>query len=155
MKKDETTGAEYPSKSDSNFCNSQLMPKILPDDEIVEGINSLNLTKRKVFDVVHTWVNKNYVNCDGHDVEPVHIFLSSSGGTSKSHFLKVIFNAISETLVYNCKDPKKPTVLLRGPTGISTVNMVGITIHSGLGIEPEQSCIILVTDLKLCKEISC
>ena len=65
MKKDETTGAEYPSKSDSNFCNSQLMPKILPDDEIVEGINSLNLTKRKVFDVVHTWANKNYVNCDG------------------------------------------------------------------------------------------
>ena len=48
------------------------MPKILPDDEIAEGINSLNLKQREVFNVVQTWA-KDYVKYDGHDIEPAHI----------------------------------------------------------------------------------
>ena len=46
-------------------------------------------------------------------VEPVHIFLSQAGsaGTSKS-----------KTLLYHCKDPEKPGVLLFGPIGISAAN---------------------------------
>ena len=111
------------------------MPQILPDDEIAKGINSLNVKQSKVFSVVHT-VAKNYVKCDGHDVEPVHIFLSGSGGTGKSHLVKVIYNAISKTLLYLCKDPEKPRVLLLRPTGISAVNIGGTTIHSGLAIKP-------------------
>ena len=116
-----------------------VMPKILSYDEIAESINSLNLKKRKVFNVVHTWANRNYVNYDGHDLELVHIFLSGSGGTSKSHLVKVIYNAISETLLYHCKDLRKPRVFLLGPTGISAVNIGGTIIHSGIRIEPEQS----------------
>ena len=30
--------------------------------------------------MVHTWA-KDYVKDDGHNVEPIHIFLSCSGGT--------------------------------------------------------------------------
>ena len=50
--------------------------------------------------------------------------------------MKVIYNAISKTLLYHCKDPEKPRVLLLGPTGISAVNIGRTTIHSGLGIKP-------------------
>ena len=111
------------------------MPQILPDDEIAKGILSLNSKQKKVFNVVHTWA-KSYVKYDGHDVEPVHIFLSGSGGTGKSHLVKVIYNAISKTLLYHCKHPEKPRVLLLGPTGISAVNIGGATIHTGLAIKP-------------------
>ena len=43
--------------------------------------------------------------------------------------------AISKTLLYHCKDPEKSRVLLVGSTGISTVNIGGTTIYSGLGIK--------------------
>ena len=85
--------------------------------------------------MVHTWA-KDYVNYDGHNVEPVHILRSGSGGTGKSHLVKVIYNAISKTLLYHCKVPDKPRVLLLGPTGISALNIGGTTTHSGLGIKP-------------------
>ena len=39
-------------------------------------------------------------------------------------------------MLYHCKDPEKPRVPLLGPTGISTVNIGGTTIHSGLAIKP-------------------
>ena len=79
----------------------------------------------------HTWV-KDYVKYDGHNFQPIHIFLSCSGGTGKSHLVKVIYNAISKTLLYHYKDPEKTSVLLLGPTGISAGNIRGTTIYSGL-----------------------
>ena len=111
------------------------MPQILQGDEISKGTNPLNSKQREVFNLVHTWGNI-YVIYDGHDVKPVHIFLSGSGGTGKSHLVKVIYDAISKTLLYHCKDPEKPRVLLLGRTGISAVNIGGTTIHSALAIKP-------------------
>ena len=75
--------------------------------------------------VVHKCA-KDYVKYDGHGVEPVHIFLSDSGGTEKFHLVKVIYNDISKTLFYHCKDRVKPRVFLPGPTRISAVNIGGI-----------------------------
>ena len=82
------------------------------------------------------------MKCDGQDGEPVHIVLSGSGGIGKSHLVKLIYNAISKTLLYHCKDPEKPRVLFLGPAGISAVNKGGTTIHSGLVIKPEQSYLV-------------
>ena len=53
-----------------------------------------------------------------------------SGGTGKSHLVKVIYKAISKTLLYHCKDPEKPKALLLGPAGISAVNIGGSTIDT-------------------------
>ena len=135
---DETPEEEYPNESDleegetnRTFALPNVMPH--PDNEIAEGINSLN--SKQIFNVVHTWA-KEYINYDGHNVEPIHIFLSGSGGTGKSHLVKAIHNTISKTLLHHCKDPEKPRVLLLGPTGISAVNIGETTIHSGLGIKP-------------------
>ena len=79
---------------------------------------------------------KDYVKYNGHNVEPVDIFLSGSGGTGKSHLVKVIYNVISKTLLYHSIDPEKLRVLILGPTGISAVNIGRTTTHSGLGIKP-------------------
>ena len=50
--------------------------------------------------------------------------------------MKVIYNAISKTLLYHCKDTDKPRVLLLRSPGISAVNIAGTTFHSGLAIKP-------------------
>ena len=148
IENNETPGPEYPNESDSekgetnsNSTLPNFTPQILPDDETAEGINSLNLKQREVFDVVHSWV-KDYLKYDGHNVEGIYVFLSGSGGTGKSHLVKVIYNIISKTLLYHCKDPEKPRVHLLGPTGISAVNIGGTTIHSGLGIKPRTKLLV-------------
>ena len=84
--------------------------------------------------MVHTWA-KDYVIYDAHNAEPIHVFLSGSRGTGKSHLVKVIYNAISKTLLYICKDPEEPRVVLLGSTGISAVNIGATAIHYGLGIK--------------------
>ena len=88
------------------------MSKILADDELAEGINSLNSKQKEVFSVVHKW-SKDYIKRDGHNNKPIHIFLSDSGATSKSHLVKINYDAISKTLLYHYKYPE---------TGISAVN---------------------------------
>ena len=57
--------------------------------------------------------------------------------------MKVIHNAISKSLLYHCKDPEKPRVLLIGHTGISAVNIGDTTIHSGVGIKPGIKLLVL------------
>ena len=52
--------------------------------------------------------SKNYVKYDGYDFAPVHIFLSVSGATGISYWMKVIYNTTSKTLLYHCKDSEKP-----------------------------------------------
>ena len=143
IENDEIPEVEYPNENDSedterNKISAVLnfMPQVLLDDEIEKGINSLNSKQREVCNVVHTWT-KSFAKCDGHDVEPMHIFLSDSGGTDKSNLVRVI----SKTLLYNCKDSEKPRVLLLGPTGISAVSIGGTTIRSGLAIKPRTKLI--------------
>ena len=77
----------------------------------------------------------------------MHLFLSGSAGTRKSHLVKVIYDVISKTSLCHCKDPEKPRVLLLGPIGTSAVNIGGTTIHSGLGIKPGRMLQITKTNL--------
>ena len=105
------------------------MPKMLPDDEIAERINSLNSKQREVFNAVHIWT-KDLVKYNGHNVEPVYIFFSGSGGSGKFHLVKIIYNTIPKTVMCDCED-----LLLLGPTGTSAVNINGTIIHYDLGIK--------------------
>ena len=146
IENDETPGAEYSNEScsenrETNKATStaNFMSKILPDNDIAEGKNSLNSKQRDVFNVVHTWA-RDYVKYNGHNVEPVHIFLSGSKTTGKSHLVKVIYNAISKTLLYHSKDPEKPRGLMLGPTGISVVNVPPFILV--LELNQEQSYLV-------------
>ena len=109
IENDETPGPEYPNESDSeegetnnNSALPNFIPQILPDDETTEGMNSLNSKQREVFDVVHSRA-KDYVKYDRHNVEPIHIFFSGSGGTGKSNLVKVIYNATSSFFLTDIK----------------------------------------------------
>ena len=140
IENNETPEAEYPNESDSDeetnriFALPNFMPQILPDDEIAEGINYFNLKQREVFNLFHTWA-KDSIKDDENNVKPIHIFLSGSGSTGKSHLVKVIYNVILKTLLCHCKDPEKPRVFLLRPTGMSAVKMGGTTIRSGFRIK--------------------
>ena len=121
---DKTPEVEYLSENYSEDTEknktsaiSNFMTKILTDDEITESINYLNLKQREVFNVVHKWTAY-YVKYNLHGVELMYIFFSGSLGIGKSHLVKVIYNVISKTLLYHCKDPKKLRDLLLGPTDI-------------------------------------
>ena len=46
-------------------------------------------------------------------------------------------------MLYQFKDPEKPTVLLLGPTGISAVNIDGTTIYSVLLVKPGTKLLVL------------
>ena len=74
------------TQKQKNFCNSKLF---------ATNINSLKPKQREVFNVVQTWA-KDYVKYDGHHVETVHVFISGSRETSKSYFVKVIYENISK-----------------------------------------------------------
>ena len=78
IENDETLETEYPNENDSEDTETNktsaipnFMLQILPVDEIAKGINSLNSKQN----TVRTWA-KNYVKYGGHDVEPMHMFLS-------------------------------------------------------------------------------
>ena len=54
------------------------MSQVLPDDEIAENINSFNSKQREIFNLFQKSA-EDYVKCNGHNVEPVHICLSGGG----------------------------------------------------------------------------
>ena len=105
------------------------MSRIMAGDEILRSLNSLNYKQRTVFSVVHNWT-KEYVKHKGVNIKPVNIFLSRSGGTGKSHLVKLIYNAVSKTFIFNY------IVFSLRPTGISEINIGMTKIHSALWIKP-------------------
>ena len=62
IENDEIPGAEYTNDNDSEDIEtnktstiSTFMPQMLPGDEIIESLSSLNSKQREVFNVVHKW----------------------------------------------------------------------------------------------------
>ena len=107
IENDEVPGAEYPNGNDSEYAETNetstipsFMLQVLPDNEIAEGINSVNSKQKEVFNVVHKWV-KEYVKSNRHNVEPIYIFLLGSGGTGRSHLVKVIYQKLNEAKIEN------------------------------------------------------
>ena len=72
------------------------MSQKIPDDEDAEDKSSLISKYRTVLNAIHA-IAKDYVKYDLHNVEPVCLFLSGKVGAGKSHFVKVIYNAIPKT----------------------------------------------------------
>ena len=69
----------------------------MADDETLERINSLNTKQCEVFNIVLNWA-KEYTKRKGVYVNPLHVFLSESVGTGKSHLVKTIY-AVSKALL--------------------------------------------------------
>ena len=93
------------------------------------------LTKNHVWCLI-CYINGQEISSKNIQINPVHVFLSGSGRTGKSRLVKTIYEVVSKELFYHSKERHKPCVLLLGRIVTSAVNIVGATIHSGLGIKP-------------------
>ena len=114
---------------------SSFMPQILlPDDEIAEDKISINSKQREYFNVVHTWA-KDYVKYDKQCWTNPHISFRQWRHRQIS-LVKVTYNTIWKTLLYHCKDPEKPKVLLLGSSGKAASIIGETTIHFGLANKP-------------------
>ena len=67
-------------------------------------------------------------------MKPFKLFLSGSGGVGKSHLIKTIYQSVSKVLQYHGGSPDKQRVLNLAPTGVTSINVNGITIHSAFSI---------------------
>ena len=134
---DEDSEDEATIFDDSNLTAAAIQIPILSDDEINHRIRSLNIKQWEIFDFVHKWA-KDYVKNLGSknpiDINPLHLFISGSGGVGKSHLIKTLYQTLTKLFCYCNGDPNKPKVLLLAPTGVAAVNIEGTTIHTSLGI---------------------
>ena len=73
------------------------MSQILVDDEIAEGINTLHLKKKEVFNVFHTWA-KDYVKHNWHNVEPIQHIEHISSRQRRKGYPKLCFTIV-KTLI--------------------------------------------------------
>ena len=109
----------------------------IPDNVINENIRSLNMKQKEVFNFIHKW-SRDYIKslrCKViKKVKPFHIFITGCAGFEKSHLIKTIFLSLNKVLGYKGGHAHKPRILLLAPTGAAAININGIAIHSGLGI---------------------
>ena len=96
-------------RNKQNFCSSQFYAPSTTRWWNRRKYKFFEFKAKKVFNLVHKLAEA-YVKCNGHNVEPVHLFLSSGGGTCKSHLLKVIHNAISKNIVLSWQRPWKTKI---------------------------------------------
>ena len=110
---------------------------VMTDDEINVKVRSLNSKQRMIFEVINKWARdlmKNLGTTCPRTIDPLFIFITGGGGSGKSHIAKTIQSSLTKTFCYHVDEPDKPRVLVLAPTGVAAVNVVGNTIHSGLGI---------------------
>ena len=93
------------------------------------------------YSLAHTWV-KDYIKYDVLDYEPVLMFLSGSGVTSKSHLVKVMCKLYQIRLFYHCKDPGKSRAILLGHKGNQQQIQVELQFTLFLELNQEQSCLV-------------
>ena len=93
------------------------------------------------YSLAHTWV-KDYIKYDVLDYEPVLMFLSGSGVTSKSHLVKVMCKLYQIRLFYHCKDPGESRAILLGHKGLQQQIQVELQFTLFLELNLEQSCLV-------------
>ena len=109
----------------------------LHDDDIGVLIRSLNHKQRQVFDYIYHWarnVVKHRFSIVPNKLQSFHLFLTGGSGCGKSHLIKTVYQSVSKLLLYRGERPDKPRVLLLAPTGDSSININGTTLHSALGL---------------------
>ena len=95
-----------------------------------ELVSSLNPDQERVYGQVKAHLQHQVEHETGHckctDLKPLHMFVSSVGGTGKSFLIKTI-----RALVYRIWDSETQSTLcaVTAPTGLAAFNVRGVTIH--------------------------
>ena len=98
--------------------------------------------QREIFDFVNKWARDQIKskNCNALEKpQPIHLFVTGSAGTGKSHLLATIRYFLVKSLSYNEGPVDKARVLMLAPTGGAAVNVHGATIHSALALSPKHN----------------
>ena len=76
----------------------------------------------------------------GLNITPYHVFLSGPGGVGKSHVIKMIQSDTIRFLKLSGEyDPDEIVVLLTAPTSVAAFNINGMTLHSALQLNCNNS----------------
>ena len=92
------------------------------------------------YNTVVSWCRnkvKNIHSLNPEEIKPIYLFLTGGGGSGKSHLVKTIYHTLVKTFRRIVNNPELPTVLLMAPTGVSAINIKGMTINTGLAIPKE------------------
>ena len=136
---DETDNNNY-----ETFCGTQVtsLTPLISDEALGEKIRSLNKLQREIFDFVNKWARDQIKskNCKALEKpQPIHLFITGSAGTGKSHLLATIRHFLVKSLSYNEGAVDKARVLMLAPTGVATVNADSVIIHSALALSPKRN----------------
>ena len=92
------------NNNDETFCGTQVTPltPLISDEALGERIKSLNKLQRENFDFVNKWARDQIKikNCEALEKpQPIHLFITGSAGTGKSHLLATIRHFLVKSLL--------------------------------------------------------
>ena len=139
-----TISDETDNNNDETFRDTQVTPltPLISDEALGEKIRSLNKLQREVFDFVNKWARDQIKskNCKALEKpQPIHLFVTGSAGTGKSHLLATIRHILVKSLSYNEGPVDKARVLMLASTGVAAVIVDGATIHSASALSPKRN----------------
>ena len=152
--------ANNENENDNNIAGGSSELRIqhsISDEALSEMIRSLNTKQREIFEVVNKWARDHLKSLNSKNVskpDPMHLFLTGSAGTGKSHLLNTMRHFLNKSLSYRGGEANKQRVLMLAPTGVAAVNIDGVTIHSALSISPDRSfgkCLPKLSDKVRCQ----
>lgn len=110
---------------------------IMSASEYRANMRKLNAGQRKIVMYNRAWCKEAVRKIrNGEKVTGYKIFLSGRGGTGKSHVINLIRRDVIYFLRFTDVEPDKPLVLLTAPTGSAAFQISGVTIYSGLQLNP-------------------
>ena len=104
--------------------------------EYCSNMRSLNNEQQEIVMYCRSWCKKYIHNYrSGRKLDGFRIFLSGSGGTGKSHVVKMIQRDMCSLLrnIIN-PEPDQPIVLITAPTGSAAFNIGGSTVHAAFSL---------------------
>ena len=110
----------------------EICSRRIPDDEFYKLVANLNLKQREFFTHVYHWIRTKD--------EPLFAFLSGGAGVGKSVVIRALYQALHRFLCGKEGDnPEDCRILLCAPTGKAAYNINGVTYHSGLKFQANNS----------------
>ena len=121
-----TISDETDNNNDETFCGTQVTPltPLISDEALGERIRSLNKLQREIFDFANKWAgdqikSKNYKELE--KPQPIHLFVTRSAGTGKSHLLATIRHFLVKSLSYKEGPVDKARALMLALTVVAAV----------------------------------
>ena len=119
----------------------QLENNALSNEDYREMFRNLNNEQRHMVKYHRQWCKEAVIALKSNNkITPYHVFLSGPGGTGKSHCIIMIHSdtrkLLSQTNIFK---PTDVLSMLCGPTGVSSFNISGQTLHSALLLRTTKS----------------